>query len=187
MQKFIRKDTKLRKIAVPCISDKILQTAVLWLLLRIVEPSLLDHSYAFKYGRSQHDALKSLKSKLDKEDYYLLKLDIKDYFNSIDHTILKKILDQHVKEPGIKCLISKWLTAEIKETNGKITKLHKKGIAQGMVLAPLLSNLYGDHIIGSWFEFEFKPKAKYDCFLIQFCDAVQIYFNCKIETISFAT
>jgi RNA-directed DNA polymerase len=88
-----------RPIGIPTFEDKVLQRAVAMALEPVYEQDFLDCSYGFRPKRSQHQALESLrKGLMELEGGYLIDLDIRRYFDTVDHRRIQQILRQRVRD-----------------------------------------------------------------------------------------
>ncbi len=97
-------------------------------------------SYGYRKGRSAHDAPEQVRLNVRKRSW-VIDVDIKGFFDNMDHELLKRALDLHVEEKWIKMYITRWLEALIELTNGTLEENAGKGVPQVEVLSPLLSNL----------------------------------------------
>jgi RNA-directed DNA polymerase len=165
-----------RPIGIPTFEDKILQRAVQMLIEPIYEKMFLECSYGFRPGRSAHDALYELqKQAMWQYGGWIIDLDIRKYFDTIDHNHLTEIIKRRVRDGVIMRLIGKWLNAGVME-KGQLT-YNDKGAPQGGVLSPLLSNIYLHEVLDTWFMNEVKPRMKGKAFLIRYADDAVIGFS----------
>ena len=89
-------------------------------------------------------------------------------FDTLDHAVLRGILDQRVRDGVVRRLIGKWLKAGVWE-GGQRHEV-ESGSPQGGVISPLLSNIYLDEALDKWFETEVKVRMKGRAYLIRFAD-----------------
>jgi len=165
-----------RPIGIPTFEDKVLQRVVHMLLEPLYEKDFLECSYGFRPQRSAHDALQALwKQAMEQNGGWVIDLDIRKYFDTIDHARLREILKQRVSDGVITRLIGKWLNAGVME-KGEIT-YNGKGTPQGGVISPLLSNIYLHAVLDSWFMKEVKPRMKGKVFLIRYADDAVLGFE----------
>jgi RNA-directed DNA polymerase len=161
--------SKTRPIGIPTFEDKVLQRAVAMVVEAVYEQDFLDCSYGFRPGRSQHDALGALwQGLMDMKGAWVLEVDIKAYFDSIDHGRLRTILDQRIRDGVLRRAIDKWLKAGVMEDDEVSRK--EEGTPQGGVISPLLANIYLHHVLDAWFESEVKPRLSGHAFLIRYAD-----------------
>jgi len=128
-------DGNQRPLGIPTIEDKVLQESVRRVLTPVYEEEFKPFSYGFRSGRGAHDAIDYLFRQVSYEGmHYIIDADIKDYFGSIDHGMLRGFLDRRVKDGVIRRAIGKWLKAGILE-EGQI-RYPKEGTPQGGVISP---------------------------------------------------
>jgi group II intron reverse transcriptase/maturase len=162
-------DGKLRPIGIPALEDKILQRAVVMVLQPLFEADFLEGSYGFRPGRSAHDALGALwKEVMDMGGCWVLEVDIKSYFDTVEHTFLREFVKKRVRDGVILRTIGKWLKAGVME-DGAI-HYPEAGTPQGGVISPLLSNIYLHEVLDVWFEQEVRPRLQGKAALIRFAD-----------------
>ena len=167
---------EMRGIGVPTFEDKVLQRAVVMLLEPIYEQDFLDCSYGFRPGRSQHQALEKVRMELARmKGGWVLEVDIRRYFDVIDHGHLREILSHRVRDGVVRRLIGKWLKAGVME-DGCVTH-PETGSPQGGVVSPLVSNVYLHEVLDVWFHEEVKPRLKGRSFMIRFADDALIGFE----------
>ncbi len=160
---------RTRPIGIPTFEDKVLQRAVAMLLEAIYEQDFLDCSYGFRPGRSPHQALDALwKGLMGMRGGWVIEVDIRSYFDRIDHQYLREFLDKRVRDGVLRRAIDKWLKAGVLE-NGQIEH-PETGSPQGGVISPILSNIFLHEVLDVWFEEVVKPRLKGKAFLIRFAD-----------------
>lgn len=148
--------TKTRPIGIPTFEDKVLQRAVTMVLEAVYEQDFLDCSWGFRSGRNAHGAIDTLKEGLSKmRGGWVLDVDIKSFFDTIDHRQLRSFLDQRVRDGVLRRMIDKWLRAGVLEEGA----VHhpEEGTPQGGVISPLLASIYLHHVLDTWFEGMAKP------------------------------
>jgi group II intron reverse transcriptase/maturase len=165
-----------RPIGIPTLEDKVLQRAVLMVLEPIYEQDFLPCSYGFRPGRSAHQALEALwRGLMGMGGGWVIDLDIRRYFDSIDRQQLRTILDQRVRDGVIRRALGKWMRAGVMESG--TVQYPQAGTPQGGVVSPLLSNLYLHEVLDHWFEHSVKPRLQGRAFLVRFADDAVLAFE----------
>lgn len=132
--------TKQRPLGIPAVTDRVCQQAVHNVLAPVFENHFHEDSHGFRPERSTHTAAKRVEA-LHKQGYsYAVDLDIKGFFDHVDHETLMKLVRQVVKDRRVLGLIRGWLKAGVME-EGK-HRYTTSGTPQGGVISPLLSNIY---------------------------------------------
>src|ERR1051326_4850311 len=127
--------TEYRPLGIPTLEDKVLQRAVVMLLEPIYEQDFYDCSFGFRPGRSAHQALAALwKQTMDSHGGWILEVDIRKVFDTLDHAHLRAFLQQRVRDGVLTRLIGKWLQAGVLE-DGTVT-FPAAGSPQGGVITP---------------------------------------------------
>jgi RNA-directed DNA polymerase len=168
------KDT--RPIGIPTFEDKVLQRAVVMVLEAIYEQDFYGCSYGFRPGRSAHQALDALwQQTMQMGGGWILEVDIRKFFDTLDHAHLRALLQRRVRDGVLLRLIGKWLNAGVFE-DGAITH-PEAGSPQGGVVSPVLSNVYLHYVLDDWFERDVKPLMKGRVFLIRYADDFVMGFS----------
>ena len=161
--------TETRPLGIPTFEDKILQRAVLMVLEPVYEPDFLDVSHGFRPGRGAHGALDSLwKQTMKLGGGWIVDVDLRKFFDTIDHGHLREFLKRRVRDGVLLRLIGKWLNAGVLE-EGVLT-IPDAGTPQGGVISPLLANIFLHYVLDEWFEQEVRPRLKGEAFLIRYAD-----------------
>jgi RNA-directed DNA polymerase len=167
-----------RPIGIPTFEDKVLQRAVVMVLEAVYEQDFRNCSYGFRPGRSAHQALADLwRQTMDRRGGWILEVDIRKFFDTLDHAHLREMLRRRIRDGVLLRLIGKWLNAGVLE-DGNIT-FPDKGSPQGGVISPLLANVYLHYVLDIWFEQEVQPRLRGRAFLIRYADDFVIGFTCE--------
>lgn len=164
-----------RPLGIPTLEDKILQRAVVMALEPIYEQDFLACSYGYRPGRSAHQALDAIwKQTMGMGGCWLLEVDIRKFFDTLEHAHLRKLLRQRVRDGVLLRLIDKWLKAGV--LDGGTLTYPEAGTPQGGVISPLLANVYLHYVLDVWFEQEVKPRLQGRAFLVRYADDFVIGF-----------
>jgi group II intron reverse transcriptase/maturase len=165
-----------RPIGIPAFEDKVLQRAVCMLLEPIYEQDFLDCSYGFRPRRSAHQALHTIWEKImEYGGGWILDVDIRKYFDTINHSQIQALLRQRVNDGVITRPIGKWLKAGIQEEG--YLRYPETGSPQGGVISPILSNIYLHYVMDLWFEKTVRPRMAGKVFMVRFADDLVIGFT----------
>ncbi|MCW3793747.1 group II intron reverse transcriptase/maturase [Paenibacillus sp. LS1] len=158
-----------RPLGIPAIWDRIFQQCILQVLEPICEAKFFKHSYGFRANRSTHHALARMHYLINRSElHYCVDIDIKGFFDNVNHgKLLKQLWTLGIRDKKLICIISKLLKAKI---DGEGTP--NKGTPQGGILSPLLSNIVLNEldwwVANQWENFttshEFtRPSSKFKC------------------------
>ena len=135
-----KKDGGQRRLGVPTVSDRIAQTVAKMYFEPEVEPYFHPDSYGYRPGRSAIEAV-GVARKRCWHHAWVLDLDIKGFFDNIDHELMMRAVRKHTKCRWLLLYISRWLKAPIQLEDGSLV-IREKGSPQGSVISPLLANLF---------------------------------------------
>lgn len=168
--------SETRPIGIPTLEDKILQRAVLMVLEPVYEQDFLDVSYGFRPGRSAHQALEALwQGLMEIGGGWVIDLDIQSFFDSVDWTQLRLVLDQRVRDGVIRRAIGKWLNAGVMEEG--VVWHPVVGTPQGGVVSPILANLFLHEVLDTWFQQVVRPRLRGRAFMVRFADDAVMGFE----------
>ena len=151
----------IRPLGVPTVADRVAQMVV----KQALEPELEGHfhpdSYGYRPGKSAHQAIGQARQRCWRNDW-ALDLDIKGFFDNIEHSLLLKALRHHTDERWILLYVERWLQAEVEMPDGT-REARGKGTPQGGVASPLLANLFLHYAFDAWMRREFPhiPFERY--------------------------
>jgi len=167
-----KKGGGVRKLGIPTILDRIAQEVVKSQLERIVEPVFHNSSYGYRPGRNAHQAIETA-TKLVLTNDWAIDLDIKGFFDNIDHELLMNAVEHYCKEGWMLMYIRRWLRAGIMLEDGSYAE-RQTGTPQGGVISPLLANIFLHVVFDKWMEINHpeKPFERY---------ADDIVVHCKTE------
>jgi group II intron reverse transcriptase/maturase len=162
-------DGSQRPIGMPTFEDKIAQRAVAMILEAVYEQDFYHFSYGFRPGRNPHQALFELRERcMQMGGSWIVDADIKGFFDTIDHDLLREIIKERINDGGIIRLIGKWLNAGVLE--GELVTHPEQGTPQGGVISPILANIFLHRVLDDWFVKQIKPRLRGESFLIRYAD-----------------
>jgi group II intron reverse transcriptase/maturase len=167
-----KSDGGIRKLGIPTLLDRIAQEVVKQKLEPQVEPIFHNSSFGYRPNRSCYDAVAQSNRNAFNHDF-AIDLDIKSFFDTIDHELLLKAVSHYCKERWILMYVSRWLKAGIVKQDW-IELQTDLGTPQGGVISPLLANIYLHVVFDGWMEKNHpeKPFERY---------ADDIVVHCKTE------
>jgi len=133
-------DGKTRPLGIPTVKDRIVQTAVKFVLEPIFEATFHPTSYGFRPGRGCHDALREVAGLIEEGYTFAVDADFASYFDTIPHERLMQRVEEHVSDGRILGLLRGWLEQDILRDMQRWTPT--EGTPQGAVISPLLANIY---------------------------------------------
>ena len=171
---------KLRGLAIANFEDKIVQLAVKKLVEAIFEPKFTNNMFGFRPNKSCHDCLKYLTQCIEKKyTNYILDADIKGYFDNINHDLIMKGLEMHIKDTNLLRLIKRFLKVGIMENDKYITSEY--GTPQGSILSPVLANIVMYYGIILYVE-NIKKRSRGYIEIINYADDLILCFQHKDES-----
>jgi group II intron reverse transcriptase/maturase len=146
---------------VPTVADRIAQTVVTQYLEPDLEKCFHPDSYGYRPGRSALDAVGMARQRCWQSDW-VLDLDIKGFFDNLDHELMTRAVRTHTDERWVLLYIERWLKAPIELQDGT-QQVPEKGTPQGGVASPLLANLFLHYAFDKWMEREYPgiPFERY--------------------------
>ena len=160
---------KKRLLGIPTVTDRLLQQAVSQVVAPKFETEFKEFSYGFRPERNAHQAVQQSQQYINEGYQHIVDIDLKNFFDEVDHCLLLQLLYRKVKCPDVLRLIRRWLKAPI-SINGKLTK-RRKGVPQGSPLSPLLSNIILHELD--------KELEKLGLLYIRYADDFSIYVKSK--------
>jgi RNA-directed DNA polymerase len=132
---------ELRALGIPSVSDRVVQTALRFVIEPIFEKKFSGCSYGFRPKRSAKDALRQVQAQLDAGNVWVVDVDIQRYFDTIPHARLMREVETEIADQRVLKLIEAYLKQGVLEGTKSYAAL-EEGTPQGSVISPLLANIY---------------------------------------------
>ena len=150
-------DGKQRPLGIPTVKDRVAQMAAVLVLEPIFEADLQPEQYAYRPGRSAHDAIRRVDELLCSGHTQVVDADLSGYFDSIPHAELLMCLRRRIVDGTMLHLLKMWLEMTVEETDDRgrrhrttTNKDTGRGTPQGAPISPLLANLYMRRFVLGW-------------------------------------
>jgi len=141
-------DGTQRPLGIPTVRDRVVQAAAKLVVEPIFEADFKDCSHGFRPKKSATHALETIRLVGGRGHRYVVEMDIKAFFDSIDHEKLMKLVELRISDPKVKKLLRQWLKAGVMEEG--VVRDTELGSPQGGVISPLLANIYLNALDGIW-------------------------------------
>jgi len=141
---------RLRPLGIPTVSDRIAQTVVKGRLELEVEKDFHPDSYGYRPGKSAVEAVGTARRRCWRYNW-VLDLDIKGFFDNIDHELLMRAIRKHSDCRWVRLCVQRWLEAPVQMPDGTLA-YSEKGTPQGGVVSPLLANLFLHYAFDRWMQ-----------------------------------
>jgi RNA-directed DNA polymerase len=167
-----------RKLGIPTVGDRIAQEVIRFYLEPRLEAQFHKHSYGYRPLKSAHQAVMQVQENVRQYEW-VIDMDIKSFFDEVDHELLMKAIDKHVEEKWVKMYIQRWLESSVQTREGTLIPKQGKGTPQGGVISPLLANLYLHYVLDKWLELKY-PHIPF----VRYADDVVLHCGSEEEAIS---
>lgn len=161
-----------RSLGICNVEDRIAQQVVRQRIEYKIDPTFHSDSYGYRPGRHSHHAIEMATQRCFKNNW-VLDLDVKAFFDTIDHQLLMKAIMRYTNEKWVLMYIERWLKAGVLSESGTI-EAKAEGTMQGSVISPLLANVFMHFVLDKWMERNY-PKVTFE----RYCDDVIVH--CKSE------
>lgn len=168
-----KENGKLRPLGIPCIRDRVAQTAVKLIIEPIFEADFLDCSHGFRPGRDAHKAMNQVQANLKGKRQAVYDADLASYFDTIPHGPLMDQVKRRITDSRVLRLIRMWLQCSVvedDETGQPRMTTPKSGTPQGGVISPLLANIYLHQMDRAFYEDIDGPYRVADARLVRYAD-----------------
>ena len=163
-----KSDGGRRKLGIPSISDRVAQEVVKAYIEPRLEAEFLCNSYGYRPHKSAHDALTQVRENV-RNFSWVIDMDIKSFFDEVNHELLMKAVEKHVPEKWVQMYIRRWLQTPIQTQEGLVHK-QGQGTPQGGVISPLLANLFLHYVLDKWLLLNF-PTVRF----VRYADDVVVH------------
>ena len=171
-----KRNGKLRALGIPTVKDRVIQMAVKIIIEPIFEAEFQECSYGYRPNKSAHQAVGEIKKYLNWGLVNVADVDITDFFGTIEHEKLIKMIRRKIIDRKILRLIKNWLRSGILE-EGEESKGNRTGTPQGGVISPLLANIYLNEVDRYWKESGNEERKKLNAQIIRYADDLVIMTN----------
>ena len=154
-----KSETQMRLLGIPTVADRVAQAVAKLHLEPIVEPKFHEDSYGYRPGKSAVEAVGVARRRCWRQDW-VIDLDIKGFFDNLDHDLVMKAVRFHTDEKWIHLYVERWLKAPLQQKDGQLVN-RDKGTPQGGVISPLLANIFMHHAFDEWIRINF-PNVKFE-------------------------
>jgi RNA-directed DNA polymerase len=162
---------KKRPLGIPCVRDRVVQTAVLLVIEPIFEADFLDCSHGFRPGRRAHGAMDQIRRNLQVGRREVYDADLSSYFDSVLHDKLMRMVERRIADRSVLKLIRMWFRCPVVEEDGRGSgKRSRKGTPQGGVISPLLANIYLHEMDRAFYEDQNSPYRVANARLVRYAD-----------------
>jgi RNA-directed DNA polymerase len=167
---------KKRILGIPTVSDRIAQQVVKDYLEPRLEAQFQENSYGYRPLKSAHQAVTAVQENV-RQYAWVIDMDIKSFFDEVDHELLMKALERHVPEKWVKMYIRRWLESPAQQSDGTLIQKEGRGTPQGGVISPLLANLFLHYVLDKWLSKQYPEIA-----FVRYADDIVIHCQTETET-----
>lgn len=165
---------KTRPIAISCFEDKIVEYVLGKTLESVYDPIFIRNSFGFRPRKSPDDAIKANYNILkDNKRPFVVEIDLANFFNTVPHRKLMKLLRRRINDRKLLGLIARFLKVDILNQQGDVQQLDV-GTPQGSVMSPILSNIFLHYVLDKWF---IENHASQDAVIVRYADDAIFMFS----------
>lgn len=165
---------KTRPIAISCFEDKLVEWVLGKILESAYEPIFIRNSFGFRPRKSQDDAVRASHNILkDNKRPFVVEIDLANFFNTVPHRKLMKILRRRISDRKLLGLIARFLNVDILDQEGA-TRPTEVGTPQGSVMSPILSNIFLHYALDTWF---LENYAGQEAVIVRYADDAIFMFS----------
>lgn len=172
-----KEDGSTRPLAISCLEDKLVQSAINAVLTSIYEPMFLPTSFGFRPGKSCHQALRALSNHTFQQyDGAVVEIDLRKFFNTLPHDKVLNCLEKKISDARFLRLVNKLMKTPIIDESGLVTP-NEIGCPQGSIISPTIANLYLHEVIDEWFEETKRHHLMGKAEMVRYCDDMVFLFQ----------
>ena len=166
-------DGQFRPLGIPTVKDRVAQMAVKLMVEERIDAVFHASSFGYRSNRSAHQAIAQARKNCWRYDW-VVDLDLKSFFDTIDHKLLMRAVEKHVQEPWARLYIKRWLESPLLRQTGELVP-RTRGTPQGGVISPLLANLFLHYAFDRWVQTEHSevPFERYADDVVCHCKTKQ--------------
>lgn len=169
-----KSDGSKRMLGIPTIEDRVAQQVVKDVLEGRMEDIFHEDSYGYRPQKSAHEAIAQCRERCFKQPY-VVDLDIKGFFDNINHNYMMQVMHYYVKEKWILLYVERWLKTPVKTVQGELIE-RRQGTPQGGVISPLLANMFLHVVFDGWMRHNY-PAIKWE----RYADDIIIHSGSETE------
>lgn len=175
---------KMRGLGIPSFEDKVVQGVFKEILEAIYEPKFKEFSYGFRPNKSCHDVIQRVNKHImaDKVNY-IVDVDIKGFFDNIDHEWMIKFLEHDIADKNFIRYIKRFLIGGVMEDGKRLET--ESGTVQGGLISPVLANVYLHYTLDTWFDYVKKHEFKGEMYMVRYADDFVCLFQYENEARKF--
>jgi RNA-directed DNA polymerase len=164
---------KKRVLGIPTVGDRIAQQVVKDYLEPRLDAQFEEQSYGYRPLKSAHQAVAAVQENV-RQYPWVIDMDIKSFFDEVDHELLMKAVERHVPEQWVKMYIRRWLESPAQQPDGTLIQKQGQGTPQGGVISPLLANLFLHYVLDKWLTKHYPEVA-----FVRYADDIVVH--CQTE------
>jgi len=169
-------DGRQRPLGIPTVRDRVVQQACKIVIEPLFEANFQENSYGFRPKRSAAEAVRAVKEAMV-SGWYVVDADIENYFDTIDHQMLMKLVGRRISDRRVLKLLWQWLRVGVVEDGRR--ERTERGSPQGAVISPLLANIYL-HVLDMYWNQRYRSLGK----LYRYADDVVVVCSNKADAMA---
>lgn len=172
-----KNDGTMRPLGIPTVTDRVAQMVVKQKLEELAEKHFMANSFGYRPNKSAHEAIERCRINCMRYSW-VIDLDIKDFFDNIDHELMMQLVKEFTQEKYILLYTERWMKALVQLKDGTLKASEGKGTPQGGVISPLLANIFLHFAFDKWFVIKHR-KGRFE----RYADDIIVHCSDYNETI----